>query len=379
MTEKAEVQSWAEELQRVSERIEPRFGRRELRLHAQRYLQGLLSSVDRKNGWQLAEELGELTPTNLQHFIARSRWDAELVRDDLQAYVAEHLHAADGVLIVDETGFLKKGVKSVGVQRQYTGTAGKIENCQVGVFLAYQSCRGKALIDRALYLPQSWTQDPERCREAKVPEPVRFATKPALAQELLQRSFASGLQAAWITADEVYGNHAEFREFCEQHQKGYVLAISSKSCFCFEGQSHCVGEYVKHLDWRAWQRLACGAGSKGPRNYDWHLLRWAHPDQPGYERGLLIRRSLQHPEGYAYYYFYAPEGTSAEELVRIAGSRWAIEECFEQAKQETGLAHYEVRSWLGWYRHITLSMLAHATLSVIRLQAREGSKKSLWT
>ncbi|MEO7402037.1 MAG: IS701 family transposase [Burkholderiales bacterium] len=222
-----QVRRWGEEIQAVALRIGGCFVRREQRLHAGRYLQGLTSRVGRKNGWQLAEQLGDLTPVNLQHFIARAEWDADAVRDDLRRYVVEQLGDFGAVLIVDETGFLKKGIKSVGVKRQYSGTAGRIENCQIGVFLTYRSVRGHALIDRALYLPREWADDHERRTEAKVPDSVTFATKPALARDMLARALAAKVPAAWVTADEVYGSDHNFRRFCEENRLNYVVAISS--------------------------------------------------------------------------------------------------------------------------------------------------------
>ena len=221
-----DLRRWTRELDVAATRIGPRFSRRDLRVHAGDYLRGLISRVERKNGWQLAEELGEATPTNLQHFIARATWSADEVRDDLREYVAEHLGDDEAVLIVDETGFLKKGTKSVGVHRQYSGTAGRIENCQIGVFLAYRSRYGHALIDRALYLPKNWAEDGTRRAEAKVPESVEFATKPALAREMLRRTLATGLPCRWATADEIYGGDITFRQLLEEHGLCYVVAVS---------------------------------------------------------------------------------------------------------------------------------------------------------
>lgn len=370
-----EVFQWTREVDAAARRIGPRFSRCDLRSHSARYLRGLISRIERKNGWQLAEELGEQTPTNLQHFVARSQWSADEVRDDLRQYVVEHLGSADGVLVVDETGFLKKGEKSVGVKRQYSGTGGRVENCQVGVFLAYRTDAGHALIDRSLYLPKEWATDAARRAEAKVPESVTFSTKPALAREMLKRTLAAGVPAKWVTADEVYGSDYKFRRFCEERGLGYVVAISSNTHLFLGGRRTRVDQHVQAMPRRVWRQLSCGAGSKGERLYDWAFLSWPHPDDDGFTRGFLVRRSLTDPDDLAYYLTNAPKRTPLKMIVRIAGSRWAIEECFEQAKQEAGLDEYEVRSWIGWHRHITLSMLAHASLSVIRSRAVSKSSK----
>ena len=373
-----EVARWIEEVDAVGRLIGPRFGRRDLRSHAECYLRGLISRIERKNGWQLAEELGQRTPTNLQHFVARSRWSADEVRDDLRQYVVNHLGSKNGVLIIDETGFLKKGTKSVGVKRQYSGTAGRIENCQIGVFLAYRSNAGHALIDRSLYLPKEWAAESVRRAEAKVPESVTFATKPALARQMLKRTLDAGVPAKWVTADEVYGSDYKFRRFCEDRGLGYVVAISSNTHLFLGGRRTRVDDHVQQMPQRVWCRLSCGPGLKGERLYDWAFVSWPHPEDAGFTRGFLVRRSLSDPDDLAYFFTNAPKRTPLKTIVRIAGSRWAIEECFEQAKQEVGLDEYEVRSWIGWHRHITLAMLAHATLSVIRSQAvSQPAKKGM--
>jgi SRSO17 transposase len=371
-----EVQRWDREAEAVAERIGGRFGRREQRQHAARYLRGLLARVERKNGWQLAEQLGEETPTNLQHFIARAQWDAEQVRDDLREYVVEQLGEADGVLMIDETGFLKKGVKSVGVKRQYSGTAGRIENCQIGVFLAYRTTHGSAFLDRALYLPREWADDAARRQEAKIPPEVAFATKPQLAREMLARALDAGVPAAWLTADEVYGSDPAFRSFCEERRMSYVVAISSATHLFLSGKRCAVARHAAEIPAEAWRRLSCDAGAKGQREYDWAFVSWPHHEQDTHVRGWLVRRSLADPTELAFYFTYAPRGTSLAKLVTVAGSRWASEEGFEQAKQETGLDEYEVRSWIGWHRHVTLSLLAHATLAALRaLAAKSPARK----
>ncbi len=381
------VVAWSRELGRVAERIGPRFGRPEIRARAPAYLRGLLAGVERKNGWQLAEFLGDQTPTNLQHFIARARWAADAVRDDLVRYVAEQIGAPDGVLIVDETGFLKKGDKSAGVARMYSGTAGRIENCQIGVFCAYRSSKGQALVDRSLYLPKDWADDRPRRRAAHVPEEVTFATKPELARRMIARTLEAGLPVRWVTADEIYGSDWRFRDLLRRRGISYVVAISCQAHLGHKGLRTRVDEHAAAFGKRMWKRLSCGPGAKGERVYEWAVISWPEvawedgdPErrlEPGFTAGLLVRRSLKDPREKAYYYTYAPSGTPLKTLVEVAGSRWAIEECFEQAKQETGLDEYEVRTWAGWHRHVTLSMFAHAMLVVIRARARRGRKSGV--
>lgn len=369
------MRQWEMELEKVREWIEPRFARPEIRARAVSYLKGLVASVERKNGWQLAEFAGELSPTNIQHFIGRASWNADEVRDDLRHYVDLHLGHAKGVLIIDETGFLKKGTKSAGVARQYSGTAGRIENCQIGVFLAYRSPKGHALIDRELYLPKAWTEDPARLKEADIPEDVSFETKPSLARRMLQRAFEAGLPASWVTADEIYGNDAKFRLMLQDQRVGYVLAVSCSQRLFLGGRYGRADQLTDVLPDDAWQRISCGAGSKGERLYEWLFVKFPFLTDQAMMRGLLVRRSLKDPADRAYYLVHAEPGTSLKEIVEVAGSRWAIEECFEQAKQNTGLDEYEVRSWHAWYRHITLSMFAHAMLVAVNASLKSPTRK----
>ncbi len=359
----------------LMDRLGQRFSRCDLLRQAECYLRGLLSQVDRKNSWQLAEATGADTPHGFQRLLGRARWNADDVRDDLQHYVAAHLGDPQGVLIIDETGFLKKGNKSAGVSRQYSGTAGRIENSQIGVFLAYRSQRGHALVDRELYLPKCWTEDPQRCSEAGIPAEVAFATKPALARRMLRRAFDAGLEASWVTADEIYGRDSQFRRLLEKQGMGYVVAVSCQQRLFLDGSYDRVDQHVQALSERNWKKLSCGAGSKGERFYQWAFVPFGVPTDQGMRKGLLVRRCPKNPEELAYYFTHAPQGTTLAKLVRIAGSRWAIEECFEQAKQETGLDEYEVRSWTGWYRHITLSMFAQALLSVVRAKSNSKSRQ----
>jgi SRSO17 transposase len=359
---------WADELERVNARIASRFGRVEPRRRALAYLRGLLAPVERKNGWQLAEAAGDATPDGMQDFLQRMRWDADQVRDDLRDYVVEHLGEAGAVLVLDETGFVKKGTRSVGVQRQYSGTAGRIENCQIGVFLAYASAKGQALIDRALYLPERWAGDAVRRAQAGVPEAVAFATKPRLGRAMLERAFEASLPCAWVVGDSVYGADHRLRRVVERHGRGYVLTVTSSQRLGLKP----VADWLEDLPARAWRRLSAGDGAKGPRLYDWAWLPYRSDAAPGWQKGLLIRRKLASPGKFAFYLTLAPEGTSLAELVRVAGTRWAIEGCFEAAKGEVGLDQYEVRSWKGWHRHVTLAMLAHAYLAVLRRAAIGG-------
>jgi len=370
-----EVERWGEELGKVSEQLGDRFTRPETKLRCEVYLECLLAQVDRKNGWQLAEQAGDASPKNIQHFIGRAKWDADQVRDDLRSYVAKQIGDPDGVLVVDETGFLKKGTKSAGVSRQYSGTAGRIENSQIGVFMAYRSKKGHTLFDRELYLPKAWTEDRPRCREARIPDEVTFATKPELARRMLQRAFDSDVPASWVVADEVYGSDSKIRRLLEKQGIGYVVTVACNQHLFLNGVRDRVDEHIKDLPTRAWKKLSCGDGTKGKRYYHWAYQEFGSLTDEGMQSGLLVRRSLTDPDELAYFFTSSPVGTTKQKLVTVAGCRWAIEECFEQAKQETGLDEYEVRSWHAWYRHITLSMFAHAMLVAIRHKANRSFKK----
>lgn len=366
LTEQEQVKHWEREFESLIKRIAPRFARIEALKRARAYLQGLLSPVERKNGWQMAEQAGESNPYGFQHLLGRAVWEADEARNDLRDYVQEHLQTPDGVGVFDETGFLKKGTKSVGVKRQYTGTAGKVENCQIGVFLTYASSKGQAFLDRELYLPKSWTSDPQRCASAGVPKDVKFATKPELAHKMFKRAKKAGMSFSWVTGDAVYGNNPTLREQLEQDRQPYVLAVASTATVIFKGESLTVAQVGKQLPESAWERHSAGNGSKGPRTYDWAAVRFDEETPQGWEKWLLLRRSLKDIQELAYYRVFAPSNPSIIEIVRVAGCRWTIEECFETGKGEVGLDHYEVRSWTGWYRHITLACLAHAFLSVMR-------------
>jgi SRSO17 transposase len=363
------------ELQAVCQRIERHFARPEVRARLPRYVAGLLSPVERRNAWQVAEQIGDSDPDGVQRLMNAARWDADAVRDDLRAYVVEHLGAPQAVLVVDETGFLKKGRKSVGVQRQYSGTAGRIENCQMGVFLAYASSRGRTFLDRELYLPREWAEDRERRDEAGVPADVAFATKPELARRMLERALAAGVPAAWVTGDEVYGKDRRLRMWLESQQQPFVLAIASNEPLWVEWdqgpQQVPVATVAARLAEARWARISAGNGAKGPRVYDWAWVPLYRMPEPEWGHWLLVRRSVAKPEELAYYVVFGAAGTTLPEAVQVAGTRWAVEETIETSKGEVGLDQYEVRHWTPWYRYITLAMLAHAYLCVLRAHARE--------
>jgi SRSO17 transposase len=365
-----EVERWGGELRVLQTQLSPYFARSEPRQRAIAYLRGLLSDIPRKNGWQLAEQAGERTPDGMQRLLSSSTWSADALRDELQRYVREHLSDAESVLVVDETGFLKKGSKSVGVKRQYSGTAGRIENCQIGVFLAYASAGGHGLIDRELYLPQEWAEDGSRRAEAHVPEAVAFRTKPELAQQMLERAFSAGLTCAWVIADSIYGGARNLRLWLEAREQPFVLGVAKNEALWCGFQQLRAEALARDVPAEAWQRLSCGNGAKGPRLYDWALVPLPRLLQSkSILHALLVRRSLADPTDLAYYVVYARADVTLPTLVGVAGQRWKVEECFELAKAEVGLDHYEVRHWEGWYRHITLSLWALAFLVVIRVQA----------
>lgn len=370
-----QVSAWADEVGAVGERIGCHFARSEPRLRAVGYVRGLLSGTERKNGWQLAEHLGDSTPDGVQHLLARADWDADAVRDDLLDYVTENLGHPDGVLVVDETGFLKKGTKSCGVARQYSGTAGRIENCQIGVFLGYTTKKGRALVDRALYLSREWANSDDRREEAGVPEDVAFATKIVLARRMIDRAVVAGLSAKWVTADSVYGSDYHFRTAVEGHGLGYVVGVRTDFAVWAGFRQVRVGTLLAGVPADAWHRLSCGDGSKGPRVYDWARARVNCPDPDEYARWVLIRRSASDPSEVAYFACGGPPTTTLNELVRVAGARWAIEDLFELAKGDCGLDEYEVRSWIGWHRHVTLSLFALAIVAVIRSRVARPAKK----
>ena len=381
LVESKNVLGWRDELTVLTDRLGTLFVRPEPRRQMGRYLEGLLSGAERKNGWQLAEQIGDARPWRTQRVLSHVQWDQDAARDLCRDYVIAHIGRPDGVLVVDETGFLKKGTHSAGVAPQYSGTAGRVENCQIGVFLAYASSQGHALIDRALYLPEAWCADAGRRTEAAIPEEEAFATKPALATRMIARALDAGVPCAWVLGDEVYGSDHKLRRLLEQREQPYVLSVRSNEKL-WATQHTREGVRAKKTGWytaaelaeacpaKAWQRHSAGAGSKGERFYDWTCLRLARrpgPPQARWLHGLLVRRNGEDPKDLTYYVVFAPANTSLATLARVAGQRWTVEECFEMAKQEVGLADYEVRSWHGWYRHITLAMLALAFLVAMQV------------
>ena len=366
-----DLDAWIAGLDDLFARVAGRFTRVEPRRRARAYVRGLLAPLAGKNGWTLAEAAGDATPDGMQRLLNAATWDADGVRDDVRAYAVEHLGERDGVLVVDETGFLKKGTRSAGVQRQYSGTAGRIENCQLGVFLAYTTSKGRTLIDRELYLPKSWTEDRQRCQDAAIPDEVEFATKPVLAQQMLARALDAGVPAAWVTADEAYGGDSKFRRWLETRRISYVVAVARNQTIPATAGTSRADALAARAPDDAWKRRSCGDGAKGPRLFDWAVASlpvYEDTTPPGWSRWLLVRRPLTpNSKGeleLAYYLCFAPTGTTDDDLIRVAGARWAVEECFQTAKNEVGLDHYQVRRYDAWYRHITLAMLAHTYLAV---------------
>ena len=368
----AGVQQWTEVFANLYDQIAHRFGRREIRQRERRYVLGLLSRVERKNGWQLAEEIGEHDPQGVQRLLNAACWDADEVRDDLRDYVVGHLgDETSGMLIVDETGFLKKGSKSCGVAPQYTGTAGATVNAQVGVFLAYTSRCGAAFIDRALYLPQAWITDWNRRDEAGIPPATHFTTKIDLAQQLLARTFAAEVTARRVVADAFCGRSHTFRRWLEQCNQPYLTMIPKSNAVQYRGQREWVEQLGARLTEEMWTSLSSGPGSQGERIHDWACLELSEPAPAEMARWLLIRRDPEQSNDHSYWLAYGPDGTSVTELVRVADARWQVEECFAQAKGEVGLDQYEVRTWTACHRFVTLALVAHAILVVLRLHARQ--------
>jgi SRSO17 transposase len=396
--ELSELDEWAADFEAFHSRFAPIFGRREVREQAVKYLHGLISPVERKNGWQLAEAIGDKTPDATQRLLYSAQWEVDKARDELQGYVSLHFGDAEGIGVVDETGFLKKGDKSAGVQRQYSGTAGKTENCQLGVFLTYATGQGHVFLDRRLYLPENWCDDPERRAEAKIPEDVVFQTKPQQAVEMLRHAWAAGVPMRWVTGDEVYGEASYLRDAVAESGRWYVLAVRSHSSVWLErpevavpawrgigrkpvnarvvdedAQPILIPALVASWSDTRWHRLEVADGEKGPRVYDWACQRIVEQQDelPGRDGWLVVRRSVSDPNDLAFYLSNAPPETDLLTLAQVASTRYTVEQCIEEGKGETGLDQYEVRYWPSWYRHITLSMMAHAWLASVRLRRNE--------
>jgi SRSO17 transposase len=361
--EQIDSAGWADGFEELfAQVVAPFFGRREPRLRARSYLRGLLSGLERKNGWSLAEFAGDLTPDGMQRLLNHAKWDVDAVRDALRWQVAERLASPDGVLVVDDTGFEKKGRRSAGVQRQYTGTAGKITNCQIGVFCSYvNSARHRVLIDRELYLPESWFADPQRLADAGIGGGTVFATKPELAWRMIERACDDPLLVfGWVTGDEAYGDNTVLRERCRRRGAAHVFAVSCDHPIRLGRGKTRADHAFAALDASAWQRYSCGTGAKGHRFYDWAWIQVE--DHLGGHGWVLARRSISDPTDLAFYRCWASRPVPLPELVRVAGARWSVEECFQASKNEVGLDHYQVRKHTAWYRHITLAMIAHAHL-----------------
>ncbi len=396
-----ELDRWFADFEDFQARFAPFFARREPREAACLYLRGLLAPVQRKNCWQMAEAVGEKDPQQMQRLLYSARWDEDGARDELQHFVVERFGDEAGIGVVDETGFLKKGTKSVGVKRQYTGTAGKIENCQVGVFLTYCAPGGRTFLDRRLYLPKEWCADEKRRLEAQVPDGVSFKTKPSLAVEMLEHAWEQGVPMAWVMGDEVYGDVPSVRDAISGGGKGYVLAVSCHTPVWRERpplekpvagamgrprtrprlaggalSAERVAAAIAAQSPAGWQRLTVGEGEKGPRTYDWIRVRVVESRDglPGPESWLLARRSITDPTDVAYYLSNAPQSTPLQTIAEVAAARWSIETSIEEGKGETGLDEYEVRYWHSWHRHITLSMMAHAWLTAIRQGTGEKTR-----
>jgi SRSO17 transposase len=364
-----EVWKWGQELERLHARIAPRFARPEPRRRALAYLKGIVSATRRKNGWQLSEYAGEARPDGMQRLLNRAVWDANLVRDDVRAYVLERLGDPHAVLVIDESCFRKRGKKSAGVKQQYCGTTGRVENCQVGVFLSYVGHKGYTLIDRELYVPKEWIDDPERGREAGIPEGIHFHTKCELARLMVERLWNAHIPFAWVVADSVYGGNLDLRTWLETHGYSYVLAVACDEPVGIQTASGKKRMTVAQaevclLAANQWQRLSMSEGTKGPRLFDWAIIPVLHGWEDDGRHFLLVRRCLDDPSEKAYYFVFAPTGTTLAEMVKAIGKRWHIEECFETTK-DMGLGDYEVRGFIAWYRHITLVMLAQACLAGI--------------
>ena len=379
------LELWASSLREVKRRIGPLFSQERSAVNAGLLLDGLLGDERRKTGWMRAEAAGDPGPWRQQALLGRDRWDADALRDLVREYIVEHLADDNAVLVIDETGFLKQGKASCGVARQYTGSAGKITNCQIGVFATYVSHHGHGFIDRALYLPKDWARDPTRLKAAHVPAEISFMTKPQLAARMIERAIEARVPFAWVAGDTVYGI-SDIERDLRRAGKGYVLGVSSAHWFGSWNLERPLGgsaeEIAKALPSSDWQRLSAGSGTKGPRLHDWCYLELAELEAEEFNdenhglwtRGLLIRRNIADGD-LAYFTTWCPAGTSIATLVRVEGHRWAIEDSFETAKNEFGLDHNETRSWHGWHRHVSFVMLAFAMMAAIRQRVNQPPPK----
>ena len=394
-----ELDEWGTDFLQFCARFADVFGRKEPRTQAAKYLRGLMASVPRKNGWQVAEVIGDRTPDATQRLLYQAKWSADTARDRLLQYVIEVFGEEDGIAVVDETGFIKRGTHSVGVKRQYSGTAGKVENCQIGTFLSYATAKGHVFLDRRLYLPEEeWCNDLERREQAKVPAEVVFQTKPEQAMAMLEHAWQAGVPVRWVAGDEVYGDSPDLRDLIARHECWYVLTVKASTPVWTERpqvvepepqkrgrprtkvrlaegapSATTVKEVVACWSESRWQRLIVAEGEKGLITYDWACQRVVESRDglPGPDAWLVARRSLSDPTDIAYYLSNAPVETPLLKLAQVASTRYTVEQCIEEAKGETGLDEYEVRYWHSWLRHITLSMMAHAWLASVRYKATE--------
>jgi SRSO17 transposase len=402
-----ELDEWGVDFVRFYARFADVFRRKEPRAQAAKYLRGLMASVPRKNSWQVAEAVGDPIPDRMQRLLYRAQWSADTARDRLLQYTIEVFGDEDGIGVVDETGFIKKGTHSAGVKRQYSGTAGKIENCQIGTFLSYATAKGHVLLDRRLYLSKEWADDPGRREEAKIPADVVFQTKPEQAMAMLETAWQAGMPMRWVTGDEVYGDSTELRDLVARSERSYVLAVRPhtpvwterplvvepepqergrprKKAHLAEGAPPAMTVKETVASWREsrWQRLTVAEGEKGLITYDWGCQRVVESRDrlPERDAWLLARRSVNDPTDIAYYLSNAPVDTPLVKLAQVASTRYTVEQCIEEAKGETGLDEYEVRYWHSWHRHITLSMMAHTWLASLRYQATEkkGGQSPSW-
>src|ERR1700749_5115627 len=369
-----DLEGWRREFDELMLRVGGRFARVEPRRRMAAFVRGLLAGLPRVNCWTIAEHAGETCPRGMQRLLSEAVWDEAGVRDDLRGYVLEHFADPAAVLVVDETGDLKKGTATVAVQRQYTGTAGRTENAQVAVYLAYAAPAGSAFIDRALYLPRSWTSDPDRCRAAGIPGDTAFATNPALASQMIGRALDAGTPAGWVAADEVYGQDPKLRAELARRGLGYVLAVAKNHLVTTPAGAFPSPVLARRLPARAWQRISAGPGAKGPRWYDWALVEAADPagTEGGGPHWLLIRRRISDGE-LAFYRAHAPRPVPLAQLVHVAGSRWKVEDGFAGGKELAALDEHQVRCWTSWHRWTILALLAHAFLSVLAAAQPSGS------
>jgi SRSO17 transposase len=377
------LELWASSLRDMKGRIRPLFSQKRVATSVGQFLDGLLGNEPRKTGWMRAEAAGDPGPWRQQAILGRGQWEADALRDIVRDYALETLGDKDGVLVIDETGFLKQGKASCGVGRQYTGSAGKITNCQIGVFASYVSRHGHAFIDRALYLPKDWTDAPARMKAAHVPDTVGFATKPQIARAMIARAIAARVPFSFVAADSVYGT-GDIEALLRKAGKGYVLGVAANHVFNSWDKGPFIrgtaAKLAQNLPKTAWRRLSAGEGTKGARLHDWAYLELADLDADQYNsslsgqwtRGLLIRRNIADGD-LAFFSTWCPKATPMKKLVLVEGHRWAIEDSFETAKNELGLDHNESRSWQGWHRHVSLVMLAFAMMAVIRHHANVPS------